>query len=501
MKIINSAKELKKKSDFLKKNKKKIVLVHGVFDLVHPGHLNYFKEAKTYGDILIVSLTSDKFVNKGINKPYFEQSYRIEFLSNLEIVDYVYCNNNSSAVNVINNSKPNFYVKGPDYKKIKNDTAGNLKDEKKAIIRNGGKLVFTSGKSFSSSSLINLNFEAYNPAKKIISKYFKQPNDVKRSFENILNKISKDRILVIGEIIIDKYIYSDTLGKPSKEDILSVCVNKTDTFLGGVIPVLKNIKQFNNNVSLISIYNNENIKKKIKNELKSLKNINLIKVQGYKDVIKSRFVSNGSTKVFETYEFANEKINGNAQYNFIKKSLKKYDHVIVCDFGHGLINHKLASLICKKAKFLSLNVQTNSGNRGYNLFTKYKNGNLLCIDRLEIRLGLSDKFTPVNKLMKNKNLSKFKNVALTMGSEGHILRIFKNKNIFEFPAMNKKVLDTIGAGDAFYSYLACFIRHSSNPVILSLAGAIAGAIKADIIGHKSEVKIENVLKSLIFLTK
>ena len=101
-----------------------------------------------------------------------------------------------------------------------------------------------------------------------------------------------------------------------------------------------------------------------------IKNINLIKVQGYKDVIKSRFVSNGSTKVFETYEFANEKINGNAQYNFIKKSLKKYDHVIVCDFGHGLINHKLASLICKKAKFLTLNVQTNSGNRGYNLFTK-----------------------------------------------------------------------------------------------------------------------------------
>jgi len=82
MKIISSIRELKKKSNFLKKGNKKIILVHGVFDLVHPGHLSYFKEAKTYGDILIVSITADKFVNKGINKPYFKQSYRLDFLSN-----------------------------------------------------------------------------------------------------------------------------------------------------------------------------------------------------------------------------------------------------------------------------------------------------------------------------------------------------------------------------------------------------------------------------------
>ena len=68
----------------------------------------------------------------------------------------------------------------------------------------------------------------------------------------------------------------------------------------------------------------------------------------------------------------------------IKKFLKNYDHVIVCDFGHGLIDNKLADDISKKSNFLSLNVQTNSGNRGFNLFTKYKKADLLCIDRHEV---------------------------------------------------------------------------------------------------------------------
>ena len=107
----------------------------------------------------------------------------------------------------------------------------NLKKEKNAVENIGGKLVYTSGTTFSSSSLMNSKFEDYNPAKQIISKYFKSYDKIKLNFNDILNKISKDKILVLGEIIIDKYIYVEPLGKPSKEDILSVCVNKSEWFL------------------------------------------------------------------------------------------------------------------------------------------------------------------------------------------------------------------------------------------------------------------------------
>ena len=88
MKIIN-LNDLSKKVQEIKKNKKKIILCHGVFELIHPGHLRHFKEAKSHGDILVVSITPDKFVNKGPGRPFFNENLRMESLSNLSIIDFV----------------------------------------------------------------------------------------------------------------------------------------------------------------------------------------------------------------------------------------------------------------------------------------------------------------------------------------------------------------------------------------------------------------------------
>ena len=96
---------------------------------MHIGHIEYFTEAKQISDILVVSLTADKFVNKGLNRPYFKDRIRAKFIESISQVDYVVLNNSHSAVNLINLIKPNFYVKGPDYKKTDGDTHGYLNSE------------------------------------------------------------------------------------------------------------------------------------------------------------------------------------------------------------------------------------------------------------------------------------------------------------------------------------------------------------------------------------
>lgn len=116
-KKIVTVNELRKIINHAKKLKKRIVLVHGVFDIIHLGHIEYFKEAKKYGDILIASVTSDQFVNKGFNKPYFKEADRCNFLSSIEMIDYIVLSQSPSSTFVINNVKPDFYCKGPDYKK------------------------------------------------------------------------------------------------------------------------------------------------------------------------------------------------------------------------------------------------------------------------------------------------------------------------------------------------------------------------------------------------
>ena len=136
-------KQLKLYSIKFKKQKKKIILVHGVFDVIHLGHISHFKEAKSYGDILVVSITPDKFVKKGFNKPYFDELQRAQFLSSLEIIDYVVVNDGKSSTSIINELKPSIYCKGPDYSKKSGDIADNLGAEKNAVEKCGGKLVFT----------------------------------------------------------------------------------------------------------------------------------------------------------------------------------------------------------------------------------------------------------------------------------------------------------------------------------------------------------------------
>ena len=113
MKIINNIADLRKISEKIKKNKKKIVLCHGVFDILHIGHVLHFEQAKKMGDVLIVSITGDKFVNKGKNRPIFDEDKRLKLLASLEIIDYVFISNNRSAINSINKIKPDFIL-SPD---------------------------------------------------------------------------------------------------------------------------------------------------------------------------------------------------------------------------------------------------------------------------------------------------------------------------------------------------------------------------------------------------
>ena len=153
-----TSKNLNRALDKIRSKNKTIVLCHGVFDFFHLGHLNYFNSAKKLGDILIVSITSDKFVNKGVNRPYYKEQDRLKVISSLQIVDYVMLSNSHNGVSVIEKIKPNFYVKGPDYKDNTKDLTKNIYKENALVKKYGGKVVYTNDTTLSSSSLINNYF-------------------------------------------------------------------------------------------------------------------------------------------------------------------------------------------------------------------------------------------------------------------------------------------------------------------------------------------------------
>lgn len=154
---VKKLKELSELGEKIRSQNKKIVLAHGAFDLIHWGHIHYLKEAKKYGDFLVVSVVDDKFINKTevVKRPLmFGQKIRMAWLAELETVDCVALCNDDNPRKVMHALKPNFFVKGSDSKeRLKNKNSGLYKD-KLEIEKLGGKLVFTKSLPIHSTNLI-----------------------------------------------------------------------------------------------------------------------------------------------------------------------------------------------------------------------------------------------------------------------------------------------------------------------------------------------------------
>jgi D-beta-D-heptose 7-phosphate kinase/D-beta-D-heptose 1-phosphate adenosyltransferase len=109
--------ELTKLLDNHRAEGKKIVFTNGVFDLIHPGHIRYLREAKTLGDILVVALNTDESVTrlKGPNRPILPLSERAKILAALEAVDYVTAFDEDTPAEILRFLRPDILVKGGDY--------------------------------------------------------------------------------------------------------------------------------------------------------------------------------------------------------------------------------------------------------------------------------------------------------------------------------------------------------------------------------------------------
>ena len=160
MKVVE-LEELEKTLLGLRSKGKKIVLCHGCFDLMHPGHIKYFQAAKKMGDILVVTVTPDEYVDKGLDRPVFNQSLRADSIAALECVDYVAINKWPTAEETLRLLRPDIYVKGQEFKDLE-DKTGKLQKEYEIIQEIGSQVKFTDEIVFSSTDLLNKHFNPQN---------------------------------------------------------------------------------------------------------------------------------------------------------------------------------------------------------------------------------------------------------------------------------------------------------------------------------------------------
>ncbi len=491
--------------DDLKRKGKKVVLCHGVFDIVHLGHIRHFNQAKEQGDVLITSLTQDKYVKRGPGRPYFSDRLRAETLASLAMTDYVAIVDAPTATDFIRKVRPDIYAKGPDYKAKDKDVTGKILEEEEAIKAVGGRLFFTDDITFSSSKLINDYLDAY-PARtvkylKAISKRYSIDYIIKS-----LEALKKLKVLVIGDTIIDEYHYCLPMGKSSKEHLVVNRYESREMFAGGSLATANNTASVCGQVDLVTILGaKKSYQPFIQSRLGSNVKPTFFLRPDTGTIVKRRYVSKvQNRKLFEICFIEDTDIAPREEkevLDHLNKVIRDYDLVIVSDYGHGLLTKRIRDLICAKAKYLALNVQTNSANIGFNLVTKYRRANCVCVDELELRYATHDRFSDLRTHAKKVYTQMgCEHIIATRGSAGSLC-YSQEKGFHETPAFSSRVIDAIGAGDAFFAFVApCFSARLPQEVV-SLIGNAVGSLAVQIVCNREPVKSVDLLKFITRLLK
>ena len=462
----------------------------------------HFEEAKALGDILVVTITAEAFVNKGPGRPYFNDEMRVKSLTALECIDYVVVVPHTAAVEAIECVGANFYCKGKEYENQDNDVTGNIHDDVSAVKRVGGEVRYVGSVVFSSTRLINNHFDAI-------------PEDVKNYCRTLSERISaqdlkekvdgfgKLKVLVVGDVIFDRYSYVHVQGLTSKNRIMSSRFLDEETHAGGALAVYRHLRSFTDQVDFLSITGDERwVKEEVDRLIPEARNHILVNPD-FTTVVKQRYVERSKrsqeiSKLFAINYIDGQAPNGDTESRICSKLesiISDYDMVVVADFGHGLMQNKVRELVQKKARFLALNCQTNSNNHGFNIIDrKYSRADAFSLDEQEMLLSCGERNPDCLEVLHSLKKQLGASYAWLTRGANETIGIDSKSNVIHFPVLEKQVTDTVGAGDALFSLVALSACAGLEVDVATFLGQLAGAQAVNVVGNADGVHKDVLLK-------
>jgi bifunctional ADP-heptose synthase (sugar kinase/adenylyltransferase) len=316
-----------------------------------------------------------------------------------------------------------------------------------------------------------------------------------------LERARKLKVVVVGESIIDEYQYCTAIGKSSKAPTVVAKIENSERFAGGILAVANHLTSLCDSVAVITqIGARDSHEDFLRSQLDHRVHPIFLKRNESPTIVKRRFIeSYFFTPLLELYEINDESLSpeDNSELcDTLERELHQYDLAVVVDYGHSMITEDAVSIICRNARFLAMNAQANAGNRGYHRLSKYQRADYICAAEhemfLEAREWRGDLRPVVVDVAERLTCPR---LTVTCGNRGALCYSMED-GFVDVPAFAAKVVDRVGAGDAFLAATAPLVAVGAPMELIGFIGNVAGAEAVATVGHRRHLQRESFAKHM-----
>lgn len=468
--------------------KKRVVMCHGTFDIVHPGHIRHLLYAREKGDILVVSITCDEHILKANYRPHVPETLRAMNLAALEMVDHVIIDRNATPIKNIRLLQPDFFVKGYEYGS--NALPPKTQEEKDSVESYGGEIIFTPGDVvFSSSAIIESKLPNLSVEKLALLMDVEQVRFA--DLRAALSAMAGLKIHVVGDIIVDTQTHTELIGANAKTPTFSVrYAGKTD-FVGGAGIVAKHLQAAQADVTFTTVLGDDKLKDFVLEDLlKAGVKVNAIVDRTRPTTNKNAFVADGY-RLLKVDTLDNRSISDRVLSQIVEAiGCSKPDAFVFSDFRHGIFNRSTIPPLIEATPPGTFRVADSQVASRWGNILEFKNFDLITPNEKEARFALADQDSVVRPLgSRLYREAGCKVLMLKMGARGmmtfrgDVERPSERAEFFVLDSFVDVVSDAVGTGDALLAYATLGLKATGNSVIGSILGAVAAAVECEYDGN------------------
>ncbi len=483
--------------------KQTVVMCHGVFDLVHPGHIRHLVYAKSKAEILVASLTADIHIHKANYRPFVPQELRALNLAALEMVDYVVIDEEATPLSNIARIQPDYFAKGYEYQQ--NGVHAKTREELETIESYGGEILFTPGDIVYSSSAI-IDSSAPNIA---VEKLLMLMDAEGLSFSDLRglpNRFGGISVHVVGDTIVDSLTHTTMIGGMTKTPTPSVRFDNRQDFIGGAAIVAAHLAAAGAQVTFSTVLGDDVLKDFVIHGLGKL-GVQVLPILDHNrpTTQKNAFVC-GDYRLLKVDTLDNRSISDHILNEFVHQiSAVPTQAIVFSDFRHGIFNRRtIPSLIgaIPKSSFRVADSQVAS--RWGNILD-FIGFDLITPNEREARFSMADQDTGVRPLAARLHeQAQCRMVILKLGNRGVLTcRAGKGNDLRSFFVVDsfaERVVDAVGGGDALLAYATLAMVAGGSEVAATVLGSIAAALECEVDGNLP-VSVEGVVGRIDLLER